>query len=234
MATSFDGIEITTVDSAGAEGTDANKPKLSIIWLHGLGADGNDFAAVVPELEKLGVRQCRFVFPHAPMQTVTINGGMKMRSWYDITSLDFESREQDTVGLQASAARLEALIQREINRGMPADRIMLAGFSQGGAVVLHTAIRLDIKVAGVIALSTYLPLAETVAEQKTDTNQHTPIFMAHGQHDDVIEQRYATASRDALRTHGYKIHWKSYDMPHSLSMEEIIDLARWITSHQPE
>ena len=160
MSTSFDGVEITTETSADKE---QSSPLLSIIWLHGLGADGHDFAVVVPELEKLGVHRCRFIFPHAPIQAVTINGGMEMRSWYDITSLDFESREQDAAGIHASAVLVENLIQREIDRGVPAEQIMIAGFSQGGAIALHMLIRLEFKIAGVIALSTYLPLSETVA-----------------------------------------------------------------------
>lgn len=235
MTTTLDGLEINTSDitTDKANNNSDTTPLLSIIWLHGLGADGNDFAPVVPELEKLGVKRCRFVFPHAPLQAVTINGGMTMRSWYDITSLDFEAREQDTVGINKSADRVKSLIQREIDRGLPADRIVLAGFSQGGAVILHTAIRLQEKIAGILALSTYLPLTETIAAEKTDTNQHTPIFMAHGQHDDVIDQRYAEASRDTLMQHGYNVQWHSYNMSHSLAMEEIIDVAKWIISIQP-
>jgi len=238
MNTTFDGLEITTGDSSSNKGiakhSSGSTPLLSIIWLHGLGADGNDFAPVVPELEKLGVHCCRFVFPHAPLQTVTINNGMKMRSWYDITSLDFDAHEQDTAGIQKSSDRVKSLIQREIDQGVTADRIILAGFSQGGAVVLHTAIRLKKKIAGVIALSTYLPLTQTVAAEMNDVNQHTPFFMAHGQHDDVIDQRYAEASRDTLRDHGYNVQWQSYNMPHSLAIEEIKDMAKWIISTGPQ
>lgn len=230
MSTSFDGVEITTETSADKE---QSSPLLSIIWLHGLGADGHDFAVVVPELEKLGVHRCRFIFPHAPIQAVTINGGMEMRSWYDITSLDFESREQDAAGIHASAVLVENLIQREIDRGVPAEQIMIAGFSQGGAIALHMLIRLEFKIAGVIALSTYLPLSETVAVEKSQANQHTPVFMAHGQQDDVIDLRYAEESRDTLVTQGYNVQWKSYAMPHSLSIDEIVDLAQWITTNQP-
>ena len=155
-----------------------------------------------------------------------------MRSWYDITSLDFEARQQDATGINASAERVKRLIEREISRGMSADRIILAGFSQGGAVVLHTALRLNTTVAGVIALSTYLPLADTLAAEKSDANQHTPIFMAHGRQDDVIEQRFAEAGRDVLTAQGYSVQWQSYGMPHTLSMEEIIDLAAWMVSIQ--
>ena len=230
MSTSFDGVEITTETSADKE---QSSPLLSIIWLHGLGADGHDFAVVVPELEKLGVHRCRFIFPHAPIQAVTINGGMEMRSWYDITSLDFESREQDAAGIHASAVLVENLIQREIDRGVPAEQIMIAGFSQGGAIALHMLIRLEFKIAGVIALSTYLPLSETVAVEKSQANQHTPVFMAHGQQDDVIDLRYAEESRDTLVTQGYNVQWKSYAMPHSLSIDEIVDLAQWITTNRP-
>lgn len=233
MTVSFDGVELTTGNHS-PDSTTGERPMLSIIWLHGLGADGNDFAPVVPELEKLGVRQCRFVFPNAPLQAVTINGGMTMRSWYDISSLDFESRKQDAEGIQSSSALVESLIQREIERGIPAERIVLAGFSQGGAVVLHTAIRLNLEIAGIIALSTYLPLADTVAAEKVATNQHTPIFLAHGTQDDVIDLRYAEASRDELIRQGYSVHWRSYEMPHTLSLEEIKDLAEWLRSIQSD
>ncbi len=232
MTSTFDGLEMTTQAGAGTDNNEA-PAFLSIIWLHGLGADSSDFAPVVTELEKLGVHHCRFIFPNAPIQAVTINGGMKMRSWYDITSLDFKAREQDREGIQASANLVKTLIQRELDREVPAENIMLAGFSQGGAVVLHTVVRLEAKIAGVIALSTYLPLTETIESEKIDANQHTPVFMAHGQRDDVIEQRYAQASRDTLLHHGYSVHWKSYDMAHSLSMEEIVDLAQWITTTRP-
>jgi phospholipase/carboxylesterase len=225
MTATFDGVEMTTV---------AGQLELSVIWLHGLGADGNDFAPVVPELEKLGVTNCRYIFPHAPLQPVTINGGMTMRSWYDITSLDFESRGQDADGIQASAERVEQLIAREVERGMRTEQIMLAGFSQGGAVVLHTMLRLPHKIAGVIALSTYLPLADTVADTRHKANQDTPIFMAHGQHDEVIELRFAQASHDVLLQQGYQVQWHTYAMPHSLSMEELVDLAEWIKDHKPK
>lgn len=219
MTEPFDGIEITT-------GSDS--PTHSVIWLHGLGADGNDFAPVVPELEKLGIVPCRFIFPHAPMRAVTINGGMEMRAWYDITSLDFDKREQDSVGTRQSEALVVNLIAREEARGISADNIVVAGFSQGGAIALHTGLRFGKKLAGVMALSTYLPLADSVAAERSPANANMDIFMAHGIQDEIIALRYAESSRDTLQALQYKINWQSYDMPHSLSMEEITDIAAWL------
>lgn len=219
MTEPFDGIEITT-------GSDS--PTHSVIWLHGLGADGNDFAPVVPELEKLGIVPCRFIFPHAPMRPVTINGGMEMRAWYDITSLDFDKREQDNVGTRQSEALVVNLIAREEARGISADNIVVAGFSQGGAIALHTGLRFGKKLAGVMALSTYLPLADSVAAERSLENARMDIFMAHGIQDEIIALRYAESSRDTLQALQYNIKWQSYNMPHSLSMEEITDIAAWL------
>lgn len=218
MTKPFDGIEMPTSDS------DITR---SVIWLHGLGADGNDFAPLVPELEKSGIKSTRFIFPHAPMRSVTINAGMEMRAWYDITSLDFDQREQDREGTRESQQLVHSLIEREISRGIEANRIILAGFSQGGAIALHTATRLEKRIAGVVALSTYLPLAETLADEKSP---HTdlPIFMAHGEQDDVIALKYAQASRTQLEACGYQVDWQTYPIPHTVSMEEIEDLAQWL------
>lgn len=220
MTENFDGVEVVTGDT----------PKNAVIWLHGLGADGNDFVPVVSELEKRGVNNCRFVFPHAPMRAVTINGGMKMRAWYDITSLDFDQREQDATGTNESRALVESLILRENERGISSDKIVLAGFSQGGAIALHTSIRHSQMLAGTLALSTYLPLTDSVNAQRTTINQDIPVFMAHGTQDEVIAIRYAQNSKEFLETLGYKIDWHSYPMPHSLSMEEITDVAQWFKS----
>ncbi len=224
MTETFDGVELTTSDVGKTESAATH----SVIWLHGLGADGNDFAPLVPELEKLGVTSTRFIFPHAPMRSVTINAGMQMRAWYDITSLDFDQREQDVDGTIASQKIVEALIERELSRGITPDNLVIAGFSQGGAVVLHTGTRLADKIAGVMALSTYLPLADKLDNEKSE---HTdlPIFMAHGVQDDVIALKYAEASRQQLEDSGYSIEWHTYAMPHSVSMEEIEDIAKWLT-----
>ncbi len=221
MTKPFDGVELTTSDS---------EPKHAVIWLHGLGADGNDFAPLVPELEKLGVKSTRFIFPHAPLRSVTINAGMEMRAWYDITSLDFDKREQDETGTQASMQIVLDLIQREIERGIKLEKIVIAGFSQGGAIALHTVTRLTDKIAGAIALSTYLPLAEKLNHEKS---QHTdiPIFMAHGVEDDVIKLKYAEASRQQLEENGYKVEWHTYQMPHSVNMQELEDIAKWLISN---
>ncbi len=218
MTEQFDGIEVTT----------GTTPTHTVIWLHGLGADGNDFVPVVDELEKRAIDNCRFVFPHAPMRAVTINGGMSMRAWYDITSLDFDQREQDAAGTAESKELVESLINRENTRGISTDKIVLAGFSQGGAIALHTALRLPDQLAGVMALSTYLPMADTLAAERHPANQQTPIFMAHGSHDEVIALRYAQASKETLEKHNYNVGWKTYPMGHSLSMEEIIDIAGWL------
>ena len=219
MNEKFDGIEMTIGQS---------EPQYAIIWLHGLGADGNDFAPVVPELEKLGLESTRFVFPHAPERPVTINGGMRMRAWYDITSLQFDKRSQDVTGTEQSRALVEQLITRENQRGISTDRIMLAGFSQGGAIALHTALRHENALAGVIALSTYLPMADELAQARSTANNGTPVFMAHGAADDVIAQPIAEASRDLMQELGYDIQWHSYPMTHTLSIEEISDVAGWI------
>lgn len=218
MTEKFNGVEVST----------GTTPTHSVIWLHGLGADGNDFVPVVDELEKRAVKQCRFVFPHAPMRAITINGGMSMRGWYDITSLDFDQREQDAAGTTESKELVESLLKRENSRGISTDKIILAGFSQGGAIALHTALRQPDKLAGVMALSTYLPLADTLAAEKSPANQETPIFMAHGSHDEVIALRYAQASKETLEKQNYKVHWKTYPMGHSLSMDEIVDIAGWL------
>lgn len=221
MTEQFDGVEVTIGNAVATH---------SVIWLHGLGADGNDFVPVVAELEKLGVSNYRFIFPHAPMRAVTINGGMQMRAWYDITSLDFDQREQDAKGTEKSRTLVENLIKRENSRGINTDHIVLAGFSQGGAIALHTGTRHSQTLAGVMALSTYLPLAESLEAERTPANQNTAFFMAHGLQDDVIAIRYAQASKDILEKLNYKIQWQSYAMGHSLSIEEIQDIAKWLKS----
>jgi phospholipase/carboxylesterase len=200
-------------------------PERSIIWLHGLGADGNDFAPVVPELD-LPEAPIRFVFPHAPMQAVTINAGMVMRAWYDIS--DAAIRREDERGVRASQMLLEALIEREKRRGTPAGRLVLAGFSQGGAIALQTGLRHPERLAGIMALSCYLPLAEKLASEAIPANRDVPIFMAHGSYDPIVALERATRSRDALVRLGYPVEWHQYGMPHSVCPEEIVDLSAWL------
>jgi phospholipase/carboxylesterase len=196
-----------------------------VIWLHGLGADGHDFEPIVPELRLESALRVRFVFPHAPVQPVTINGGYAMRAWYDIGN----DRRQDEAGIRASQARVEALIARERTRGVAARRIVLAGFSQGGAIALQTALRHPERLAGVLALSTYLPLAETLAAEAHPANRDAPIFMAHGTQDPLIPLARAAASRDTLRALGYDVQWREYPMPHSVCAEEIAEIGAWLT-----
>jgi phospholipase/carboxylesterase len=219
MTDNFNGVEITTGQA---------EPEYAVIWLHGLGADGSDFAPVVPELEKLGIDATRFIFPHAPMRSITINGGMQMRGWYDITSLQFEQRSQDTQGTHESRDLVEQLILRENRRGIASDKIMLAGFSQGGAIALFTALGHADKLAGVIALSTYLPLADELQEARSASNLKIPVFMAHGTADDIIQIGIAESSRDLMQQWDYPIEWHSYPIAHTLSIEEIADVAAWI------
>jgi phospholipase/carboxylesterase len=197
-------------------------PSSSVVWLHGLGADGNDFVPIVPELE-LDDLALRFVFPHAPTRPVTINGGMVMRAWYDIS--DQAIRIEDEKSVRASQAQVEALVQRERARG--SSRVVLAGFSQGGAIALHTGLRQERKLAGIMALSCYLPLAAQASEI-TEAGMQTPIFMAHGVSDPVVVHARAVQSRDLLVQLGCKVEWHEYAMPHSVSMEEIADVGAWL------
>lgn len=209
--------------------TGAN-PQASVIWMHGLGADGNDFVPVVPELGLPASRRVRFVFPHAPMQPVSINNGYVMRAWYDVRWGDLEgrSKQADEQGVRASQAAIGHLIEREIARGIAADQIALAGFSQGGAVALQAGLRYPQKLAGVMALSTYLPLAESLGEEAAPENRATPVFMAHGTHDAVVAYALGTRSRDLLVQSGYAIEWHDYPMAHSVCMEEIEHIGAWL------
>jgi phospholipase/carboxylesterase len=213
----LDAIEITT----------GEQPSLAVIWLHGLGADGHDFEPIVPEL---GLRiPVRFVFPHAPVRPVTINGGMAMRAWYDILGFDRQAAE-DAAGIRASAAAVTKLIDRELARGMASDRIVLAGFSQGGAVALQTALREPRPLAGVLALSTYLPLRATLAAERSAANSGLPIFMAHGTADPVLPLALAESSRRTLEALGYEVEWHAYPMPHSVCVEEISAIGAWLAA----
>ncbi|CAM0997117.1 Putative esterase [Rhodanobacter sp. Root179] len=205
----------------------ATHPTHSIIWLHGLGADGHDFAPIVPELVDPAWPALRFVFPHAPVRPVTINNGMSMRAWYDITGFDLTSR-QDEAGIRASVAETEALIAREHERGVPAERIILAGFSQGGAIALSAGVRHAQKLAGIVALSTYLPISATVASERHAANAATPIFWGHGTADPVVVLQRGSDSRNALQALGYTVDWHTYPMAHAVCAEEIGDLRHWL------
>ena len=202
-------------------------PRAAIIVLHGLGADGNDFVPVASELELEAVGAVRFVFPHAPVIPVTINNGYRMRAWYDILGFDLVSRE-DERGLRQSLEAVQALIDRETDRGIPAEKIVLAGFSQGCAMALLTGIRCPQRLAGIAGLSGYLPLASAAAAERSEANATTPIFLAHGRSDNVVQIERGRASRDALQAIGHTVEWHEYPIAHSVSMDEIADLSRWI------
>jgi len=205
----------------------ATNPRYTILWLHGLGADGNDFAPIVPELVAKDWPALRFVFPHAPVQPVTINNGMPMRAWYDIVGFDLTAK-QDEAGVRASIGEVEALITRENERGVPTDRIMLAGFSQGGAIALAAGLRHADKLAGVIALSTYMPIHTTFAPERSAANADTPIFWGHGTADPVVVMQRGVDSRDLLQSLGYVVDWHTYPMAHAVCAEEIADLRQWL------
>jgi phospholipase/carboxylesterase len=201
-------------------------PDAAVIWLHGLGADGHDFEPVVPELRLPPRLAVRFVFPHAPVRPVTINMGMPMRAWYDILQLG--GGTEDDAGIRASQALVEGLIERENSRGVQARRIVLAGFSQGGAIALQTGLRHPEPLGGILALSTYLPLAATLAAERGAANRNLPVFMAHGTLDPMIPIARARASRASLEALGYAVQWQEYAMPHSVCGEEIADIAAWL------
>ena len=205
----------------------APNPEIAIIWLHGLGADGNDFVPMVRELDLAGLPGIRFVFPHANTMPVTINGGYVMRSWYDIVATDLVRRE-DEAGLRASQLQVEALIAREKARGIPASRIILAGFSQGCAMTLQTGLRHTEPLAGMMCLSGYLPLASVAGAERTEQSKSTPIFMAHGVQDPVVPFARAEDSRKVLESLGYQVEWHAYQMQHTLCLQEVQDIAKWI------
>lgn len=202
-------------------------PEWSVIWLHGLGADGHDFAPIVPELVRPHWPAIRFVFPHAPKRPVSINNGMPMRAWYDIVSLDFRSRA-DAAGVAESVAQVEALISREQARGTPRERILLAGFSQGGAITLSTGLRQQSPLAGLVALSTYLPEVDAAAAQLAAGATAQPVFMAHGSGDPVIPVQVAEHSLQVLRQLGFGVEWHRYAMAHQVCAEEIQALGDWL------
>lgn len=212
----LDAVEIET----------GSRPEASIIWLHGLGADGHDFEPIVPQLD-LDETPLRFVFPHAPVRPVTLNAGFQMRSWYDIVGIDRTS-PQDLAGIRQSQADVAALIKRENQRGVETSRIVLAGFSQGGAVALYAGLRYPEQLAGMLGLSTYLPHAADTAAEKVAINAGTPIFMAHGLQDDVVATSLGSESKDLLLELGYEVEWQTYAVAHSIAMEEVADIRRWL------
>lgn len=206
----------------------APNPTVSIIWMHGLGADGSDFVPIVRELDLSGCPAIRFVFPHAPMMPVTMNGGYVMRSWYDILLGEDLTRREDEGGLRQSQQSIEQLIAHEKARGIPSNRILLAGFSQGCAMTLQTGLRHSEPLGGLLCLSGYLTLADKVAEERNPANQSTPIFMAHGLGDPVIPMQRARDSKEILQQLGYQVEWHEYPMQHSVCMEEIDDISAWL------
>lgn len=210
------------------ETTTGAKPAWSVIWLHGLGADGGDFAPIVPELVRKDWPALRFVFPHAPVRAVTINGGARMRAWYDILNLSLDQRA-DEEGVRQSIAEVETLIRRERDRGVPSSRVILAGFSQGAAIALATGLRRESALAGVIALSGYLPLAGKTEAETTAAGKATPMFLGHGRVDPVVPIALGQRSASALRALGVTVQWQDYPMPHSVCAEEIRAIGDWLS-----
>ena len=202
-------------------------PNAAVIWLHGLGADGHDFEPMVPEIVHRGERAWRFVFPNAPVRPVTINGGMSMRAWYDLKGLDRKAAE-DVAGFRHTDAQIRQLIAREVARGIPTNRIVLAGFSQGGAVSLYTSVRFPERLAGVLALSCYFPRESSFAAERAPGNDATPIFMAHGQGDTVLSLALGTQSRNFLKEQGYRVEWHEYPMGHAVCAAEITDIREFL------
>jgi len=220
MANLLEAIEIQT----------GKQPEASVIWMHGLGADGNDFVPIVNELDLSGAPAVRFVFPHAPLRAVTINNGYVMRAWYDVSPSDLmgNSRRADERGVRESQAQIEALIDREAARGIAAKHVILAGFSQGGAIALQTGLRHAQTLAGIMALSTYLPLADSFPREASPANRATRIFMAHGTFDPVVPYAMGAGSMTFLTGLGYRMEWHDYPMQHSVCIEEIRDISTWL------
>ncbi|HEX2789188.1 MAG TPA: alpha/beta fold hydrolase [Steroidobacteraceae bacterium] len=202
-------------------------PTAAVIWLHGLGADGHDFEPAVPALAAAGARALRFVFPHAPVRPVTLNAGARMRAWYDIRGFDRHT-EQDQIGVRESDAAIRALIRRENARGIATERIVLAGFSQGGAMALFTGTRFTERLAGIIGLSCYVLLEDSFAAERSSANRATPIFLAHGSFDAVVDPRLGEETRALLLAAAYPVEWHSYPMPHTVSAEEIAAIAAFL------
>ena len=205
-----------------------NNPELLVIWLHGLGADGHDFEPVVPQFVNPD-KAIQFIFPHAPIQPVTINGGMEMRSWYDIKMMDI-GKMPDEAGIRESEQKVLQLIAAQIEAGFKAEQIVLAGFSQGGAIALHTATRTEYKLAGVVALSCYLPIAEKLSTEQSGKNKSTPFFIGHGSYDPVVPFELGKSSYQTLKASGYQVSWHEYPLQHGVSMDELEDIKRFILS----
>jgi phospholipase/carboxylesterase len=218
----------TTHESAGSVVLDpAAPPAATVIWLHGLGADGFDFVPIVEELRLPPTMAVRFIFPHARPRPVTINNGFVMRAWYDITGFG-PDRKEDEAGIRESAEVVRGYIEQENARGIGSERIVVAGFSQGGAIAFQAALRHPQRLAGVMALSTYLPLRQTLAAEAASANRDVPILMCHGLRDGVVPATLGTASRDLLQSLGYKVEWKAYPMEHQVCMEEVLDISNWL------
>ena len=204
-----------------------NNPDAAVIWLHGLGADGNDFAGIVPQLQLPPELAIRFIFPHAPVRPITINQGYQMRGWYDLTSLNIDN-DEDKAGINESSHAIRTLCQKQESLGIASKRIILAGFSQGGAIALHCGLNYPSPLAGIMALSTYLPHC---CDLNNKTNQSIDIFMAHGKHDDVVAPNFGALSFQLLEKSGYSVKWHEYDMAHNVSIEEIQDIRNWLISN---
>ena len=212
-----------TIELVHGDGT----PTHAIIWLHGLGASANDFPPIVPELGLLKSRTIRFIFPQAPDRPITINGGMRMPGWYDIKGVSIEDK-QDAIGMKESQSMLDDMLEQQINAGIPSENIILAGFSQGGAVTYFTGVRSQHKLAGLLTLSTYLPFDGDTQAEQNEANLHTPIFASHGTYDPVVPLTMGKRSVDVLSELGYNIKWKTYPMEHQVMMPQIEDIGRWI------
>ncbi len=205
----------------------ASTHRASVIWLHGLGANGHDFEPIVPELRLPLDSGIRFIFPHAPVRAVTINGGMRMRAWYDIRNVDLR-RNEDAESIEDSRRMIDAFIDAEITAGIPSQKIILAGFSQGGAITLYAGLRCPHKLGGLLVLSSYLPLPEKLAAGKSVANMGTPVLMCHGEYDPVIPVSAGLDSCQFLKKAGYNVDWRDYRMEHSVCMEEVRDISRWL------
>lgn len=222
------GMPYTPQETAEAVVLQPSQPAAaSVIWLHGLGADGYDFVSIIPELQLPDALPVRFIFPHAPHRPVTLNNGYVMRAWYDIKALALQA-EEDEAGVRDSQARVQQLIQAEINQGVPAHKIVIAGFSQGGAIALQVALRYSQRLAGVMPLSTYLPLRDSLAAEASEVNKSIPILMCHGHQDTVVPLQLGERSRDLLLAQGYAVDFRYYSMPHSVCSEEVRDISAWL------
>ncbi len=204
----------------------ADKPEYSVIWLHGLGADGHDFEPIAADLDFPNKSKTRFIFPHAPSQAVTVNAGHVMPAWYDIFAISEDAQEDDT-GIRKTEKKITALLEHEMASGVPANKIVLAGFSQGGAMALHTALRFPHTLAGILALSTYLPLSSSLASERSTENQDTPILMNHGDYDPIVPVKLAQISKQVLFELGWSVQWQTYPMEHSVCPEQIDDISQW-------